>query len=183
MGHLRLKLSVALLVVSSCARAQFSDLAVTDDGSQVYFVTGLRLVSEASQNPPYGNLIYRIANGLIERVTAPPGDSPEPFHFYSLGNPQVSADGSVFLYTRYTYCDGGSACIFYPSTSTSFLEVGGQPDVVQIYDLQTGTTVPLPLPPAGRRQAVTSGGTALLMNPLKPGGHRSRRWRFGRCRK
>ena len=195
MGHWRLKLSVALLVVSNCAQAQFSDLAVRDDGSQVYLATGLRLISEASQDLPDGNAIYRIVNGVIQRVTVPPGINPLPFHTYSQGNPQVSADGSAFSYTEYSNCDGGSACIQYPSTSTSFLKVDGQtdqkligeaqisrdgrfvlnhlttccpipaqPDVIQLHDLQTGTTVQPPLPPASGRQAVTSGGTALLLD-------------------
>ena len=62
MGDLSLKCSLALVLVSSCAQAQFRDLAVSDDGSQVYFATSLRLVSEASQNAPYGSAIYRIAN-------------------------------------------------------------------------------------------------------------------------
>jgi len=200
MRHLRLKLSVALLVVSSCASAQFRDLAVTDDGSQVYFATNLGLVSEASQNLPGGIAIYRIVNGVIEGVPVPPGLNPHPlpWHSYSFGNPQVSADGRAFSYTEYDNCGGGSACVFYPSSSTSLLKVDGQtdqavageaqisrdgrfvlnylttccptpsfpgqPDVVQLHDLQTGTTVQPPLAPAGKRQAVASGGTALLLN-------------------
>jgi hypothetical protein len=57
--------------------------------------------------------IYRIANGVIERVTVPlpSGINPQPFHWYSLGNPQVSADGRAFSYT-----------------SKSFLKVDGQTD-------------------------------------------------------
>ena len=196
MGHLRLALSAALLVAANCAQAQFSNLAVTDDASQVYFATNLRLVAEASQDLPTGAAIYRIANGVIERVTVPPGVNPLPFHTYAHGNPQVSADGRVFSYTNYSNCYGGSACITFPSTSASFLTVHGQPynqplkgeaqisrngrfvlnylttccpipaqpDFIQFRDLQTGTTSQPPSPPAGRRQAITSDGTALLLN-------------------
>lgn len=126
MGHLYLKLSVALLVFSNCVQAQFSDLAVTDDAWQVYFATNVRLASESSQNLPPGTAIYTIANGAIGRVTVPPGMNPLPFHTYSHGNPQVSADGRVFSYTSYSNCYGGSACITFPSTRTSFLTVNGQ---------------------------------------------------------
>ena len=68
---MRLALWAALLVAANCAQAQFSNLAVTDDASQVYFATNLRLVAEASQDLPTGAAIYRIANGVIERVTVP----------------------------------------------------------------------------------------------------------------
>jgi hypothetical protein len=47
---------------------------------------------------------------------------------------------------------------------TTCCPIPAQPDVIQLHDLQTGTTVQPPQPPAGRRQAVTSGGTALLLN-------------------
>jgi uncharacterized protein (TIGR03437 family) len=191
-----MRTALALVALSSCAQAQFSNPAVTDDASQVYFATNLRLASESSQNLPSGTAIYRIADGAIARVTVPPGMNPLPFHTYAHGNPQVSADGSVFSYTNYSNCYGGSACITFPSTSTSFLTVNGQPydqplkgeaqisrngrfvlnylttccaipaqpDVIQYRDLQTGTIVAPPLPPAGRTQALTNDGTALLLN-------------------
>ena len=199
MGPFSLKLPVALLALAACGQSQFSNLAVTDDGSQVYFATGLRLVSEASQNLPTGSAIYRIANGAngaIERVTTPSGYNPLPFHGYSQGNAQISADKRLFSYTEYNNCYGGSACITFPSSSTSFLLLDGaaygqplkgeaqisrngrfvltyltsccaippQPPVIQYYDLQAGTTVQVPLPPSARRQALTSAGTALLLN-------------------
>src|SRR5262245_39720623 len=127
MGPSHLKLLVALLVLTRCAEAQFSDLAATDDGSQLYFATQLRLASESTQNLPYGIAIYRIAGGAIERVTVPPGFNPAPYHSYAHGNPQVSGDGRVFSYTSYDNCGGGSACITFPSTRESFLTVNGQP--------------------------------------------------------
>ncbi len=188
--------------MAACAQGQFSNLAVTDDGSQVYFATSLRLVSEASQSLPDGSAIYRVANsanGAIERVTTPSGFNPLPYHAYSQGNPQISADNRLFSYTVYDNCGGGSACITFPSTSNSFLLLDGapygqslkgeaqisrngrfvmsylaspasccgiplQPAVIQYYDLQAGTTVQVPLPPSARRQALTSAGTALLLN-------------------
>jgi uncharacterized protein (TIGR03437 family) len=116
-----------LLVLCAAADAQFSQLGVSDDGSQAYFATGLRLPSEASQNLPNTAAIYRIVNGVIERLTDPPGFNPLPFHANADGNPQFSADGRVFVYTEYSNCYGGSACITFPPTSTSFLTVAGVP--------------------------------------------------------
>ncbi len=140
--------------------------------------------------------IYRIANGVMERMTVPSSRNPIGFHANTQGNPQVSADGSVFSYTAYVTCNGGGSCISYPSNSTSFLTGAGgtsaltlsgeadisrngrfvlnylttccplqpTPDVIQIHDFQTSTNFRLPLPPSERRQAVTSSGTALLLN-------------------
>ena len=124
--------------------------------------------------------IYRIANGVIERVTVPlpSGINPQPFHWYSLGNPQVSADGRAFSYTSKSFLkvDGqtdqalaGEAQIsrdgrFVLNHLTTCCPIPAQPDVIQLHDLQTGTTAQPPLPPTGKRQAVTSGGTALLLN-------------------
>src|SRR5690242_7319578 len=108
MGRSYGKLPVALLAFSSCGLAQFSDPAVTDDGLQVYFATPLRLASESGQDLPPGAAIYSIAGGAIARITVPPGMDPQPFHVLSHGNPQLSADGSVFSYTSYNNCYGGS---------------------------------------------------------------------------
>lgn len=114
------------LLLAGRVSAQFSGLAPTDDGSQLYFVTSVRLASELSQNLPATPAIYRIRAGVIERMTVPPPvstGSPQQ----SQGNPQVSGDGSVFSYTEYQVCIGGSSCITYPTTSDSVLSVGGKP--------------------------------------------------------
>ena len=114
-----------LLLLAGSAPAQFSGLAPTDDGSQLYFVTMVRLASELSQNLPATTAIYRIQAGAIQRITVP---SP-----YSVGNPdlyqgnaQVSGDGNVFSYTEYQGCIGGSFCITHPTMSDSPLSVGGK---------------------------------------------------------
>src|ERR1035441_2837519 len=53
-----------LLLLAGSAPAQFSGLAPTDDGSQLYFVTMVRLASELSQNLPairYASLSSRFS--------------------------------------------------------------------------------------------------------------------------
>ncbi|HLH16440.1 MAG TPA: hypothetical protein VKX45_04435 [Bryobacteraceae bacterium] len=122
--------SILLLALATgTLPAQFFNLASTEDGAQVYFATNLRLIAEIPQKLPPTNAIYRVANGAIERLTTPPPPAIEdlPFHSYADGNPQVSGDGAIFSYTLYNNCGGGSACIQYPSTATSYLTVGSQP--------------------------------------------------------
>jgi uncharacterized protein (TIGR03437 family) len=126
MGRRHLKFAV-LPLLCAAAHAQFSQLGVSDDGSQAYFATGLRLPSEVSQNLSNAPAIYRISSGVIDRLTVPPGLNPLPFHVNADGNPQVSADGRVFVYTEYSNCYGGSACITNPPTSMSFLTIAGVP--------------------------------------------------------
>ncbi len=189
-------LALALLFAGS-ASAQFSGLAPTDDGSQLYFVTRVRLASELAQHLPATTAIYRIRAGAIERLTDPPPagvGSPQQLQ----GNPQVSGDGRVFSYTEYLQCIGGSSCITRPSTSHSLLSVAGQPDgaplageaqisrngrfvfnallfpgfsfppqanIRELHDLETGTTVQVPVRPASGQQAVTSDGRVLGFDP------------------
>jgi len=183
-----------LVLLARSAAAQFSQLAPTDDGSQLYFVSTVRLASEASLNlPATTTAIYRMQGGVIQRITVPSPYSTGNPELYQ-GNPQVSGDGNVFSYTEYQGCSGGSACITQPSTSDSPLSVGGAAygtplaglaqisrngrfvynallfpgftfpqaaNVIELHDLQSGTTVHPPLQPANWRQAVTSDGRVL----------------------
>ena len=186
------------LLLAGSAPAQFSGLAPTDDGSQLYFTATVRLASELSQNlPATTTAIYRIQAGSIQRITVP---SP-----YSVGNPdlyqgnaQTSGDGNVFSYTEYQGCVGGSYCVTHPTMSDSPLTVGGKAygtplegeaqisrngrfvynallypastypagsSIVELHDLETGTTVHPPVQAASSRQAVTSDGRVLGFDP------------------
>jgi uncharacterized protein (TIGR03437 family) len=109
------------------AYGQFSNLATTDDGSLVYFVTSLRLNSEASLNLPATPTIYSVDQaGNVTRIVTPP-----PLYTFapiSNGNPQLSGDGTVFSYTQVTRCVGGSSCFLdYPTTYYSYLSIAGRP--------------------------------------------------------
>jgi uncharacterized protein (TIGR03437 family) len=170
---------------------QFSQLATTDDGSQIYFVTSLRLRTEASLRLPRSPAIYRLAGDAPERYTVPP---PLDFAFpKSHGNPQVSGDGTVVSYTLTNACSGGSTCaLTYPTTHYSFLFVrsqaygqvlGGHAQVSrngryvlnagrwssmtqraefrELRDLQTGETFEVRAWPSSNRQALTGDGAVL----------------------
>ncbi len=191
------RLLLCLSVLTANSYAQFHDLAASDDGSQVYFATSLRLASELSLNLPPTQAIYRItSDGTVERFsTPPPFDSALPV---SHGNPQLSGDGSVVSYTVTQSCVGGSSCFLsHPATYFSYLFVNGQQrdgprggsaqisrngryvfsygawssmasgSVVydDLFDLQTGRNVQLSFPPASNRQALTSTGGVLGIQP------------------
>ena len=94
------------------AFGQFSSLAVSDDASLVYFRTDLRLKSEQPSRSGY--VIYRLAGGALERLTTP-GRYAEPYE--TDANPQISGDGSIFTYTHYAICNGGSSCLSRPTVS------------------------------------------------------------------
>jgi uncharacterized protein (TIGR03437 family) len=185
----RLFWALLVLLRTASLPAQFSELAVTDDGAQVWFVTEFRLKAEAPLRLPQTPAVYRIVREGVERFTDPP-----PFDFVlfrSHSNPQTSGDGSVVSYTETTACRGGSSCLNYPSASYSRLFVNGQPageplpgaaqlsrngrfillagrwstftqatEVRELRDLQTGGRFDVTVWPSGNR-ALTSGGQVL----------------------
>src|ERR1039458_1745444 len=89
-----------LLLLAGSAPAQFSGLAPTDDGSQLYFVTMVRLASELSQNLPATTAIYRIQAGAIQRITVP---SP-----YSVGSPDLYQGNAQVSGTSAASCTGAN---------------------------------------------------------------------------
>src|SRR5690242_9342964 len=90
-----------IVLTAKFASAQFASLATTDDGSEVYFVTSLRLQSDLSQYPPGSSAVYRINTaGIAERVSKP-AMAPT-----IQNNVQVSGDGRVVSYSDFTPCFG-----------------------------------------------------------------------------
>ncbi len=172
---------IAACITAAIAHAQFTDLATTADGLQVYFATTLRLAAEAPQQIPT-TAIYRVSAGAVpQRMTAP---SPfDPTYPISQGNTQVSDDGNVWSYTESQSCTTGSSCIFFTPATTSHLFVQGpparseaisgtaqispngrfvwKPGAGTVDDLQTGTTAQPPLSPAAPQQDVTDDGAVL----------------------
>jgi uncharacterized protein (TIGR03437 family) len=184
-----MRIMFLFLLTSGFGYGQFSGLAVTDDGAQLYFATSLRLKTETPLNLPSTQAVYRTLNGSIERFT----DVPQLVHYapISNGNPQTSGNGEVVSYTRTTECIGGSSCYSHPTTYYSFLAIGGQAygtalggnaqisrngryvvnDGVfnsfgptqfhELRDLQNGTATKLPIRASSPRQAVTRDGQVL----------------------
>ncbi|MEK7403771.1 MAG: hypothetical protein AAB225_01560, partial [Acidobacteriota bacterium] len=163
-------------------------MAVTDDGGQLYFVSGLSLKSEPQ---PRGG-IYRIVEGRIETfVVNPPLGSLRPQSYW---NPHVSGGGEVVTYARMISCVGGSSCYLagYPRTYSLVCvqgkcmeeALGGQAQVSRngryvvhvggwqvtgfpptafrhLRDLDTGESTEIPFRPSHLRQALTSDGHVL----------------------
>jgi len=188
MGVRHLKCAGLLLAFAAAAPAQFSQLAVTDDASEVYFLTTLRLLSEAPKHLPNTGSIYRLFDRVVTAVTTPPPSVSYPaFSSRFVGNPQVSGDGTVFSYTdsficRDSYCNC-PVCPFQSSVS-SLVFVGGHygsalPGNAQVsrngrfllaagelLDRQTGQVLWWSGQPGSNRQALTSAGAVLGIGPL-----------------
>jgi hypothetical protein len=92
------KLVLLIIALCSSAYSQFSNLATTDDGSLVYFVTSLRLNSEASLNLPETPTIYSVdKTGNVTRIVTPPQNFVMPI---SNGSPQLKRGWeSLLLHT------------------------------------------------------------------------------------
>ncbi len=109
------------LLACSPAPAQFSQLAVTDDGSGIYFRTIQRLKADGPARFSQTGAIYRLADGR-------PSLAHESQSGYPTGDavlPQVSGDGSVFLFHDAVYCVGGSSCLGRPTAYYPALTIGG----------------------------------------------------------
>lgn len=197
MGPRHLKCATLLVAFSAAAQTewQFSQLAVTDDGSQVYFVA----TPPYSGHVPYGTLIYRIAGREVRRVGGPTAASCGSQRVQYIANPQVNGDGTAFSLSVYCLCPGGLDCNGgnlvsssveingalvagfngaaqfsrngrFVSSTLQISEAVSNEHLVQVYylDLQTGTLSQPPTPPADGRQALTNAGV-LLCSDSKTG--------------
>jgi uncharacterized protein (TIGR03437 family) len=180
-----------LLVAALPACAQFRDLASTDDGAHLYFVTDLRLRSEAPLDLPNTSAVYRWTAAGLERITEPSQHGISLFRPYQ-ENPRISGAGDVFVYTVTRPCYGGSGCISNPTTRESVLYLGAQrqgetlggttqisrnsryalsfgrwstflqkTEYRDLRDFQTGAKVQVEVWPSSQRQALTSDGRVL----------------------
>jgi uncharacterized protein (TIGR03437 family) len=98
-----------LLMAATPLFAQFSQLAATDDGSQVYFTTPLALYnSPAGQS--YESRVYRIGPDGVSLIAQRPSFVTGTISISSASDgvtdPQVSGDGSVVGVTFRNVCPG-----------------------------------------------------------------------------
>lgn len=97
---------ILLFICAVPAFAQFSELAVTDDGTQLYFSSALKLIGGASNGRFPEARIYRWTSGgvqlVAERGTLAPTSS------FGSGDgavsPQVTGDGLLFGFTLQNIC-------------------------------------------------------------------------------
>jgi len=102
-----------LLVLLSplCLFAQFSEIAVTDDGRQVYFSSTLRLKGQLPARSEYRIYRYTEAGGI--ELFAERGDLAYRFGGGSSDGarmPQVSGDGQTVALTLQGICEGAAPC-------------------------------------------------------------------------
>lgn len=102
---------VLLLAMSLPAPAQFSQLAVTDDGKQVYFTSQLLLRDAPTTKLPPESRLYRLGP---EGVTAYAERDPLRTPPYASGGgiilPQVTGDGTLTGFTVNWVCPAPSDC-------------------------------------------------------------------------
>jgi hypothetical protein len=100
-----------ILTIFACTSlfAQISDLATTDDGAQLYFVSPLRVKGDDENYDPK---ILRYV-GKFERFreqTFVPNATPWRTGYYKLLAPQVSGGGTIVAWTSEATCDAGVDC-------------------------------------------------------------------------
>lgn len=159
------------LAVLGPASAQFSDFAMTGDGSTLYFASSL--VLRGTSVPEQGRIYALDSTGvrLVAGLTAAPpvGPGMALSNYYWLSRPEVSRDGSVLAFTGQADCSGNDSCVFAAKLQTTnrglaggdrnvlgggrlsgsgrylFLYANRQPSYnATVLDLQTGASQGLP---------------------------------------
>ena len=161
------------------AFAQFSQLAVTDDGRQLYFSS--QMVLKGGTTAPPQSRIYRIGPDGVTLFAEKATGVPDANNAFSSADgataPQVSGDGKVvgaslgsnpreaqLLSPKALELGAGSLqlsrngrwALVVPEPSASTPPTGAT-----LVDLTTGQSTPVPLPPYGASRAIASGGTVL----------------------
>ena len=189
-----------LVLVRLTASAQFQNLVTTGDGQQLYFSSPLRLRGTDQFDSPK---IFRYLGNtgsfeLVAEVQQQQFQAGLKTNLFQLTQPDISADGSILVYTANGLCFGGSACVGYVSsvgqiTGASVsgdllqaetvrisrdgqyaLAFGAQTELIQ---LATGQTLTLnadprvdarPRPMGDGYEALADGGVVLLTDGQGP---------------
>ncbi len=155
-----MKSGLFVFFISCPLLAQFSQLAATDDGQQVYFVSTLPLATE----PPNYALpeIYRIAGNGVELFAASNFSSGSG----SASSPQLSGNGRVVGITRDGNGEllGGGAAVLGPGSLTMSRNGPWAALTVQV---QTGTPFPFqPVPVQPQETLIDTATGARTVFPL-----------------
>jgi uncharacterized protein (TIGR03437 family) len=182
-------LTILLLACPPFLLSQYSGLATTDDGSQLYFSSPLRL--RGSDEPVFPKIFRYTGQFELFRDTGSSASFPSlgyPFDIFQLTDPDVSGDGSVVAYTSHLFClfpthcvsgvqnNGniagadispdllGNGLIRLSGNKQYALMVGGVRTTTRFIDLSTGKVTALPsyMPIGDGRQALTDDGSVLL---------------------
>ena len=100
---------VLLGLVAGSVAGQFENLATVDDGSVVYFTTGLR--PRNSDHPPLPK-VYRLAGGEFRLVAAAePREGAVKTEGWRAEGASVSGDGRVLAFNSLASCSFGLLCV------------------------------------------------------------------------
>jgi uncharacterized protein (TIGR03437 family) len=182
-----MRLLLVGLLSAFAAQAQITEIAASDDGSQIYVTTTFVIDGVGNALPLPPERIFQVSTGhasLFVQLDA------TALPFAQASGPQVSWDGSIVGYTVNDFCTGapcgsqnvegflapskdlgpGSlqlsrngqwALMVVPNADSGGPPgVGSIPGSATLLNLQTGATASVPLPPGGAR-AIASDGSVL----------------------
>ena len=100
------------LLLPSLTFAQYSGLATTEDGAQLYFSSPLVLSGTEEHSYPK---IFRYTGAFeLYRQVQPQGIPPfDRANAFQLTDPEVTADSTAVAYTANAVCNGGSSCFSF----------------------------------------------------------------------
>jgi uncharacterized protein (TIGR03437 family) len=108
------------VLVAPAARAQFSGLTTTNDGSQLWFASPL---PQRGTDQFLWSKIFRIDTNGVTLVAQRMRSSPvPPTNAFVLDQPQASGDGSLLLYRGTLNCGCCSSCFLSEQHSTALLD-------------------------------------------------------------
>lgn len=121
---------------------QFSGLATTDDGSQLYFSSVLQLSGTSNENT-YAKIFRYDASGIhfvaqVDKIAIAPGPGTPSTNPYSLTSAYVSGTGSVFGYVGIADCFTGVPTCYYAGLEQTTLQYEGS---FSAYSLPYGCTI------------------------------------------
>ncbi len=111
------------------AFGQFTGLATTDDGKQLYFSTSLQLGGTTDENQ-YAKIFRYDSNGIrfvaqADKVAIAPGIGTPSSNPYNLISAYVSGNGSVFGYLGVADCNTGVPTCYYAGLDQTTLQYDG----------------------------------------------------------
>ncbi len=120
-----LNAALAALTVPAGLWAQFRDLATTNDGSRLFFISALRQPGTSQGLYPK---IFALDETAVSLIYEPPVWPSDPYRQYSVGPLQAAGDGDWVLYGTQRACTGGSSCFLNEQRGAVLVRRGSEPE-------------------------------------------------------
>ncbi len=116
---------IAAALLPGSSFCQYSGLAVTRDGSRVYFASTLR---QRGTDQFLHSKIFLLDDAGVTLAAQRERIGVSLTNPYILTAPQISGDGAVVAYANTLTCQGGSSCFLRERTGGTVTFAGGRPD-------------------------------------------------------